>query len=194
MVKLFITQFIIIIFIILAVLGVIYGSFFSFKKAQSYVYAVNNLGSIRTIDELKKNFDKVFNYYSPVGGEESARFTEQTFLGIVSQGNIPENVSMELTNYIEKHILKNNTKQLLLMASIYETRWRRYRKTEDLEKIKEYYQTILNFGPKLPMPLYGLFNIYQQTGELEKAKEIGEIILRYWPEDENIKTQEHENK
>ena len=187
MAKLFITQFIIIIFIILTVLGLIFGAFLPFGKAQQYVRAVNNLGSIRTVDELKKNFDKVFDYYSPVGGEESARFTGQTFLNIVSQENIPENVSTELTNYIEKHILKNNTKQLLLVASIYETRWRRYQKIEDLKKAEEYYRATLNFGPKLPMPLYGLFGIYRQTGELEKAKSIGEKIIQLWPEDERIK-------
>lgn len=187
MAKLFFTQFIIIVFIILAVLGLIFGSFLPFKKAQGYVRAVNSLGSIRTLDELKKNFNGVFDYYSPVGREESARFTGQTFLNIIAQENMPENVSTELVNYIGEHIFKNNTKQLLLMASMYEIRWQRYKKSEDLEKIKEYYQMTLNFGPKLPMPLHGLFNIYQQTGKLEKAKEIGEIILKYWPEDERVK-------
>ncbi len=188
MAKLFIAQFIIIVVIISAVFGLIFGSFLPFKKAQKYVQAVNNLGSIRTLDELKKNFNGVFDYYSPVGGEESARFTGQTFLNIVGQENMPENVSTELANYMEKHILKNNTKQLLLMASIYEIRWRRYKKPEDLEKIKEYYRLTLNFGPRLPMPLYGLFNIYRETGEFEKAGEIGETILKYWPEDERIKS------
>ncbi len=187
MARLFIAQFIIIVIIILAVFGLIFGSFLPFKKAQKYVRAIDNLGSIRTLDELKKNFNGVFDYYSPVGGEESARFTGQTFLNIVGQENIPENASTELVNYIEKHIFKNNTKQLLLMASMYEIRWRRYKKSEDLEKIKEYYQMALNFGPKLPMPLYGLFDIYRKTGESEKAGEIGEMILKYWPEDERVR-------
>ncbi len=188
MARLFIAQFIIIVIIILAVFGLIFGSFLPFKKAQKYVQAINNLGSIRTLDELKKNFNGVFDYYSPVGGEESARFTGQTFLNIVGQENMPENVSTELANYMEKHIFKNNTKQLLLMASIYEIRWRRHKKPEDLEKIKEYYRTTLNFGPRLPMPLYGLFDVYRKTGEFEKAGEIGEMILKYWPEDERIKS------
>jgi tetratricopeptide (TPR) repeat protein len=178
-----------IIIIILAILGIVFGSFLPFAKAKLYVQAMAELQfqRIKTLDEFKKNFDAVLNYYSPSGQEEVVRFLAQGILDRMLYEKQQEVVSRELVNYIEPHLIQNNSKHLVILAAIYGKMFNIYRSENDLLKIEEYYQKLLILNPKSPQALYGLFDIYQKTGETEKSKEIGGAILKYWPEDERVK-------
>lgn len=173
--------------IILVILGIIFGAFLPFVKAKLYIRAMNNLQSIRNLNEFKKNFDVVLNYYSPVGQEEVVRFLTQEIVGRMIYPEQREAVSRELINYIDSRLMADNSKHLLLLAAMYGKMFNIHRNQNDLAKTEEYYQKILILNSKSPQALYGLFDIYKKTGEIGKAKEIGEIILKYWPEDKNIK-------
>ncbi len=189
MLKLFFQRFLVIALISLAILGLIYGSLLPFAKAKLYVRVTNNLrsGLIKTLDEFKKNFDMSLDFYSPVGQEETTRFLATEIVGRMIYLDQKENISRELVNYIEPRFFQNNSRHLLLAASMYGKMFNIYDKENDLKKTEEYFQKLLVLNPKSPQALYSLFDIYQKKGELEKTKEIGETILKYWPEDERIK-------
>lgn len=157
-----------------------------FFKAKLYVKAANSLqsGLIKTLDGFKKNFDKPLDFYSPVGQEETARFSATDIVGKMIHSGQQEEVSRELVNSIEPRIFQNNSRHLLLMASAYGKMFNIYGDKGDLKKTEEYFQKLLAVNPKSPQALYSLFDIYSKKGEVEKAKEIGGIILKYWPEDE----------
>ena len=181
-------KYIIIIFgIILAIFGLIYGSLLPFAKAKIYVRAMGNLQSIKSLDEFKKNFDPSLDFYSPVGQEETSRFLATEIIGRMIYPDQKENISRELVNYIEPRFFQNNSRHLLLAASMYGKMFNIYSREEDLKKTEEYFQKSLVLNLKSPQALYSLFDIYQKKGEFEKSKEIGETILKYWPEDERIK-------
>jgi len=181
-------KYIIIIFgIILAIFGLIYGSLLPFVKSKSYIRAIGNLQSIKSLDEFKKNFDPSLDFYSPVGQEETSRFLATEIIGRMIYPDQKENISRELVNYIEPRFFQNNSRHLLLAASMYGKMFNIYGKKDDLKKTEEYFQKSLILNPKSPQALYSLFEIYYKKGEFEKSKEIGEIILKYWPEDERIK-------
>lgn len=173
--------------IILVVFFIIYGSLLPFAKAKLYIRAMSNLQSIKSLDEFKKNFDAPFNFYSPVGQEEITRFLATEIIGRMIYPDQKENISRELVNYIEPRFFQNNSRHLLLAASMYGEMFNIYGKEDDLKKTEEYFQKLLVLNPKSPQALYSLFDIYQKKGELEKTKEISETILKYWPEDERIK-------
>lgn len=160
-----------------------------FFKARLYVKATNNLqsGLIKTLDEFKKNFDASLDFYSPVGQEETARFLATDIAGRMIYSGQQENISRELVNYIEPRIFQNNSRHLLLAASMYGKMFNIYSREEDLKKTEEYFQKLLEISPKSPQALYSLFDIYYKKGENEKTKKIGETILKYWPEDEKAK-------
>ncbi len=175
---------------IIAILVLLYfGAILPFIKAKLYIRAMNNLQAqrIRTLDEFKKNFDTVLNYYSPVGQEEVVRFLAQEIVGGMIYQEQQEAVSRELVNYIEPRLMQENSKHLVLLSAMSGKMFNIYRHNDDLIKTEEYYQKLLTLNPKSPQALYGLFDIYQKTGRPEKTKEIGEIILTYWPEDNRIK-------
>ena len=181
-------KYIIIIFgIILAIFGLIYGSLLPFAKAKIYVRAMGNLQSIKSLDEFKKNFDPSLDFYSPVGQEETSRFLATEIIGRMIYPDQKENISRELVNYIEPRFFQNNSRHLLLAASMYGKMFNIYGKKDDLKKTEEYFQKSLILNPKSPQALYSLFEIYYKKGEFEKSKQIGGIMLKYWPEDERIK-------
>jgi tetratricopeptide (TPR) repeat protein len=185
----FLKQSLIAIGIILALLGAVFGSFLPFAKAKLYVQAMAELQfqRIKTLDEFKKNFDAVLNYYSPVGREEVVRFLAQEIVSRMIYQEQREAVSRELANYIGPRLMRDNSKHLALLTAIHGKMFNIYRHKDDLLKTEEYHQKLLILNPKSPQALYGLFDIYQRTGETEKSKEIGGTILKYWPEDNRIK-------
>lgn len=172
-----------------AVLSIYFGSLAPFAKAQRYITGLNAMPTIKSLEDFKKNFDKVFEFYSPVGDEETAKFLGGTILGIISQKEQPENVSRYLVEYIEPHLFKNNVRHLIMRGQMYFILWQKSQKVNESDFIKaeNYYRQALAIGPKLPLVLYGLLDIYQVKGDSEKTREIAGRILQYWPEDEKVK-------
>lgn len=178
---------VIVIVIVIVFLGLYHSSLLPFAKARLYVRAMGNLQSIKSLDEFKKNFNAPLDFYSPVGQEETTRFLATEIIGRMIYPDQKENISRELVNYIEPRFFQNNSRHLLLAASMYGEMFNIYGKENDLKKTEEYFQKSLILNPKSPQALYSFFEIYYKKGENEKAKEIGETILKYWPEDERIK-------
>lgn len=177
----------IVIVIVVVFFGLYFGSLLPFAKAKLYVRAMGNLQSIKSLNEFKKNFDVSLDFYSPVGQEETTLFLATEIAGRMIYPGQAEVVSRELVNYIEPRIFQNNSRHLLLIASIYGKMFNIYGKENDLKITEEYFQKLLEINPKSPQTLYSLLDIYQKKGEVEKIKVIGETILKYWPEDERIK-------
>lgn len=166
-----------------ALFFIIYGAYLPFRKASLYIDALRKMPSIRSVEEFKDNFNRVFNFYSPVGEEEIVKFLSYDILNLISQGQ-SEEVAREVVRYIEPRLFRMNVRHLLNGAHMYEVLWRRFGKQEDdFKKAEEYYLAAMKIGPKLPPILYALTSLYQEKGDLAKAKEVAEIILQYWPND-----------
>jgi tetratricopeptide (TPR) repeat protein len=180
-------NFIVIVLIVFSLLGIIFGAYIPFKKAQLYISAAYQMNSIRTTKQFEEVFDKVFNYNSPIGDYEVARFLGDNLLNLIAAPENPENVSRFLLEYLEPKMKTDDTRHLLLLAQMYYFLWQKSGKESDFLKSEEYYQKALNYGPKLPQLLYGLFDLYKAKGDKEKLKQVAETILKYWPEDEKVK-------
>lgn len=178
---------IVVVGIILAVLGVIFGAFLPLAKAKFYIGAFSRLQSVKTLEEFKKTFDVPLNFYSPVGQEEVVRFLANEILGKMIYAGQKEEISRDLILYVEPRVFPENSKHSLILATMYGRMFEIYGKGEYLEKAQENFQRLLALNPKSPQALHSLFVIYLRKGEFGKAKETGGTILRYWPEDERIK-------
>jgi tetratricopeptide (TPR) repeat protein len=192
MLKLLLKQFLIITLLISAALSIIFGSYLPLVKSRRYVAAAKALFSVRSIDDFERNFDKVFNFYSPVGDEEVVKFLSATIFDIISGGNQSEEAARALVAYIEPHLFQSasggNVRHLLNGGGFYFKLWNNYgHKQEDFARAEAYYLKALAIGPKLPPALYSLFQLYNEAGEREKAAAVAGQILAYWPEDEKIR-------
>jgi len=178
---------IILFFVFLAIFSIYFGSILPFVKSQRYIKAVKNLSFVRSLDDFKNNFDKVLNFYSPVGDEEVVKFLSVSIFDIISNKNQNEEIARALVSYIEPYLFQNNVRHLLTGGNLYFRLWADYgRKDEYLEKAEDYLLKAYQIGPKLPPVLYGLFDLYYALGETAKARNIAEIILNYWPEEGKI--------
>lgn len=164
----------------------IYGSVLPVLKSQAYIDAARNVNNVKTITEFKTNFDNVFNFYSPIGGEESAKYLLSNIIAVVSgQKDVSEGVVHELINYIEPKTYPE-TRQYITMANLYTLSLTRFKKQDDYNRAVEYYRKAREQGPKLPPVLYGLLTLYDATGDAAGAKEVGNTILKYWPQDTRV--------
>lgn len=173
--------------IALAILSIYFGSLLPLVKSQRYISAVSVMSSIKSLEQFKKIFDRVFDFYSPVGDEETAKFLGSSIVNIVNQKEQPENVSRYLVEYIESKLQENNVRHLIMLGQMYSVLWQKSGNEKDSGKAEKYYQKALAIGPKLPPALYGLFDFYRTRGDQEKIRKIGERILQLWPEDEKVK-------
>ncbi len=172
--------------IIVAVFMIIYGAILPVLKAQAYINAARSASSIRTIQDFESNFNKVFNFYSPIGGEESAKFLLSNILTVLNgQKDQPENVTRKLIDYIEPKIYPD-TRHYLAMANLYTVALTRFRIEDDYKKAVEFYSLARQKGPKLPPVLYGLLALYQASGDTDGIKDVGGEILKSWPGDTRV--------
>lgn len=189
MTKLFIRQFIIITLIILAILGIYFGSYLPIAKARRYIHFLQTVPNTPlSLDGLKKELDKVLKFYSPTGQEEVARYIGNDILNVVASGNQPEIVDRELSQYIEPYLSKKDIRHLIIAGELHRALWMEYGKEEDYKKSEEIYLSALEIAPKFPLILNNIFNLYGKKGDKEKQKQIGEIILKYWPNEERVKS------
>ena len=170
---------------VLAALGLYFGSLLPLLKAQSFIEASKQVEFVRSVDEFKDNFDQMFNLYSPVGDEEVTKFLGSSIRGILSQAQ-PEPVARELVAYIEPHLYKNDVRHLLLLSQMYEFLWGNYKQDADYQKAVIYLETAREIGPNLPPPLYKLLNLYASRGDQANFDRIGREIYSRWPEDKNV--------
>jgi hypothetical protein len=172
--------------IVLAIFMIIYGSVLPVLKSQAYIDASRNMSGVNTVQGLEDDFNVVFNMYSPIGGEESAKFLESNIIAVVSgQSGQKEAITRALINYIEPKIYPD-TRHYLAMASMYMVALTGFKLESDYDKAVGYYLRARVFGPKLPPVLYGLLTLYNAKGDKTGVHEVGGTILKYWPQDTRV--------
>ncbi len=173
--------------IVVSFYAAIWGGVLPYQRAKAYVDVNANAGNIKTVQDFEKQYDNVYGIPSPVGDEEVTKFLIGNIAGIISsQPNQPEEVTRELINYIEPKIDNTDLRHLLPMASIYEVAWQRFHREEDYQKALDYFLKAKEAGPKVPLSLYNLFDLYRLHGDEAAAKDMAKIILQYWPQDSRI--------
>jgi len=164
----------------------VFGSILPVLKSQAYIDAAQGVNNVRSIEEFKTNFDKVFGFYSPVGGEESAKYLTSNILSVVnSQQDMSEGTTRELINYIEPKIYPD-TRHYIAMANLYTMTLTRFKRQGDYDAAVDYYKKAREMGPKLPPVLYGLLTLYSAVGDNENTIEVGNTILESWPQDTRV--------
>ncbi len=178
---------VIIIIIVIALAGIYYGAYRPLVKAQLYIATRIVSQTFQTFDEFLSFYDRIFDYYSPVGDREVTKFFIQNTLGIITQKDQSEEVSKILVEYGESHVYENEVVHLLQVAYSYDTLWQRFGNKEYLEKAEFYYNQVHEIGPRLPHALYGLLSLYRRSGNVDKVIEVSEKILELWPNDERVR-------
>ena len=143
--------------------------------------------NVKSIPEFAANFDRVFNYYSPVGDEEVVKFVSSEILGAVTSGRQGEPISRALTEYIGPHLHKENVRHLMIGGRLYFSLWRLSGKESDYYAAEEYFRRAHEIGPKLPTPLYALLELYGNAGKKNELQEIAATIFSLWPQDTRLK-------
>lgn len=171
--------------IIALIAAIVYGALLPLLKSQRYIRAINMLGSVHSVAEFKANYDTVFDFYSPVGQEEVAKFFGTDMIGFVRQ-NSSEAVARELAEYADARMAKGDVRHLLILGQIYFALWDQYHNRGDYERALGYYRDALLIGPNLPPVLYGLMDIYRIGGDVDGVMEMASRILAIWPSDVNV--------
>ena len=162
-----------------SIAGAYFSAYLPYTKASKYINAVRQASQARSVDELKKLFDEVFNYYSPIGSEEVVKFLSNDITSLISQERAAEDVSRLLIEYIEPKFFPDNVRHMITGAKGYETLWRRWGKEEYYKKSEDYYLRAYAIGPKLPPVLYGMISIYYAHRDFDKAKKITKGLIIY---------------
>jgi len=179
---------IVILGIIGAILAIVYGSYLPLTKSKMYIAALRDVRHIKTVQEFEDLFNKVFDFYSPVGDEEVPKFLGTDILNLIANGQQGEQTSRALVKFIEPHLWKDNVRHLLLLGQMFASLWQNFgRQEQDFNKAESYLREAYKIGPKLPPVLYTLFDLYRANGDKNKVQEIGNQILKYWPDDEKVK-------
>ncbi len=184
-----IKKIVIVIIIIIVLSGIFFGSLLPIAKSRRYINFLQTVPNAPlSLNDLKKELDKVTRFYSPIGQEEVVRYIGNDILNVVVSGNQQEIVNRELAQYIELHLFKNDIRHLIIIGELHRALWMKYGKEEDYKKSEEVYLGALEMAPKFPLVLNNLFDLYGKKGDKEKMKKIGAIILNHWPNDEKVKS------
>ncbi len=181
---------IIAIFIVVVFVGLYFGAYLPYKKANAFITTIHLLQSVESVDELKYRFDEVLNINSPVARDEVAGFTLNQLTNLIRNG-LSEEVGGLIVGYAEeiaRPILADPqspelTKTILKMGIVYQTAWSVYENKVYAEAAENLYLRGLEVSPDRPQFLYGLFDLYLSEGRVREAIEVGEQITAIWPAD-----------
>jgi len=178
---------VVVIIIITALAGTYYGAYRPFVKSRLYISVGQAAASVRVFDDLVAHYDTMFNYYSPIGNKEVAKFFSSNILNLIFKEGQSEEVTKALVEYATSYLSQDDTVHLLQIAYEYDLLWQRFGDAEYYDMAESYYSQVNDIGPRLPHALHGLFNLYGRSGDSEKQRTIGEKILELWPYDERVK-------
>jgi hypothetical protein len=179
--KTFAKNLFIVFLLILAILSIYFGSYLPLAKSRLFIRALRTANEVKTTEQFKSHFDKVFSFYSPIGNEEVVKFLSSDIVNVVSQAAQNESVARELVSYIEPRLFLNNVRHLLVGAQLHSILWNNFHRPEDLKKAEEYYLAAFKIGPKLPPVLFGLLELYRAAGDHKKYEDIAKLVVTYWP-------------
>lgn len=176
-----------IVFIIFGIIVIYFGALAPFWRAQNFVYAYQNTENFKTLEELENTYNKAFDFYAPLGQEEMAKFLSERMFNVLKSGQMPEEIALEIVKYVESNSVQdNNIIQLMQTGNLYEALWRLYGGDNYFLKAESYYKKANEIGPRVPQPLYELFDIYKDSNQENKMEEIGRNILELWPEEKGV--------
>lgn len=161
--------------------SIYFGAYKPWVKARTYTSVQRNLPSYRTLDEFIMNYDKAFDYSSPIGQEEVIKFVASQIENMIQNQNQTEEASLLLVEYIEEQILPGNIVHLLQVGGMYSILYDRFRRDEYFNKAEDYYLKTIEIAPNIPHPLYSLYELYKESGQEDKMNEIKNKILEFWP-------------
>jgi len=181
-------QAIIILGVLVAIIAIIFGSVLPFYKARTYIYFLRTeSGATKTVNEFKQSMGNVLDFYSPIGQEEVVRYLGNDILNVVLYGDNKEAADREMINYLTPYLFKNDPRHLILLGEYHRTLYLKYKTEADYQQSEEVYRKLLALGPKFPITLQNLFELYQTKDNKAGLKEIGETILKYWPDYQKIR-------
>lgn len=158
------------------------GAYKPFKKASMYIQASANARSQTSIIDIEEEFNKAFEYPSPVGYDESVKFFLNNVLSIFPNQVQNKKVADEFLRFSESKISKDNFLHILSLANMYNIAWKKFGAEKYFKGAEKYYLKAHEMGPKVPQPLHSLYSIYTKHGDTKKAQEIEDKILELWPE------------
>jgi tetratricopeptide (TPR) repeat protein len=171
-----------------------YGNYLPLRKSQLYIYTLRNLNSARSLQDLERIISTPLDAPSPIGQEELVRNTANIFMGFAQQSD--NNASIDdFMGFIGKYykpIIDRGRgmsfeQNLYILGAMNEFAFVKTKQMKYLEAASEYYSKGLEFGPKRPQFLYGVFDIYRIEGNVDGAKKIAEQILSQWPDDDKTR-------
>lgn len=177
-------QIIVPILIIVVAVFAYMGAVLPVKKGSMYIQANNQTRSYNSVTEMKQEFNKVFEYSSPIGDKEVRKFFMTSLLNLIR--NQPEPVVEELISYAESKMVEDEFLHILRVANMYNIAWQKFGDDKFFEGTEKYYLKAHEMGPKVPQPLFNLYDIYKKNNQPEKAEEIGNKILELWPQIEGL--------
>ncbi|MCL4404043.1 tetratricopeptide repeat protein [Patescibacteria group bacterium] len=177
------------ILIIASFLGLIFGAYLPYMKANAYINSMAGMSSVSSVQGLEADFTPALQMYSPIGQRETVKFTLNTFGSIATEKGMSEQVVRALIDYIEPYINQKTDYifPLISMGGLYFTLYANYSHAEpDYQKALAYFKDAYGLGPKLPPVLYSLFQLYTASGDLKDAVDVARQINTYWPSDQQI--------
>lgn len=189
--KIFIT----LILIIATILVAYYGSYLPFSKSRAFISSMRTLGQTASLDSFKKTFSFPLDIPSPVGQEELVRQLGNISLNVVQQNNNPKAIE-DLVSYLESYyrpIVERNkgmsfSQDLYVLGSVNELAFLKTSNKAFFDASKKYFERAVEYGPKRPQALYGIFDIYRLEGNVNGAKAVADQILSQWPNDDKTRS------
>lgn len=174
--------------VILLLFLIYLGSYLPFRKASLFIQTLRSFNTVKSLEDLEKRLDRLFDFYSPVGDEEVLRFLTTEFVKVM-QGNLPQPLAAFLVGYTENRYLEyvssrvnvNVVKLIVQLAQLRTVYGLKYQDSQSLAAAEKYYKEGLKLSPRRPEYLFGLYDLYRTVGRLQEAAELGKEILIYWP-------------
>lgn len=172
-----------------------YGSYLPFRKSRVFIDALQNLNSVKSIDEMERVFSSALDPASPIGQEELIRNITNTVVNLVNQSGANPELTKRAVAYVTsyfKPIMDRGKgmsfgQNLYVLGALNELAFLRTNDPVYLNAAGEYFARGNAMSPKRPQFLYGLLDVYGAVNRLEDAKKIAEQILAQWPDDERAK-------
>jgi len=173
-----------------------YGSYLPLHKSQMFITALRNLRNIKSLADFEQSFSLPLDAPSPVGQEELVRNTANTVLGLMQQQGVSSQIAAELMKYVQNYYAPlidrgrgmSFEQNLYLLGALNEIMYTRTGDAKYLQAADKYYSEGLQFGPKRPQFLYGLFDVYRMEGNIVGVQAIAQQILSQWPDDQRTRS------
>lgn len=171
-----------------------YGSYLPLKKSEAYIVALRNMANFKSLDEFQGGFGTAIDKPSPIGHEELVRNLGSTGINIINQNRGNPQLVAAMVDYVESYYIPliesgrgmSFTQNLYLLGNMNQFAFLHTRNPAYIAKAESYFKKGLEYGPRRPQFLYGLFDVYRMQGKIPEALGIGERILDLWPKDTRL--------